>query len=53
MQRLLRRGRALSVAAERAEREGKIEEDSLVVLGGFSHAGDYAAAAVVRWGAVA
>lgn len=46
-------GAAMPVCLERAEQDGKIEKDSLVVLGGFSHAGDYAAAAVVRWGAVA
>lgn len=46
-------GAAMPVCLERAELEGQIEENSLVVLGGFSHAGDYSAAAVVRWGAVA
>jgi 3-oxoacyl-[acyl-carrier-protein] synthase-3 len=29
---------------------GKLEPGDLLALGGFSHAGDYAAAATVRWG---
>ena len=29
---------------------GKLAPGDLVALGGFSHAGDYAGAAMVRWG---
>jgi 3-oxoacyl-[acyl-carrier-protein] synthase-3 len=42
-------GAALPIAFERAERQGKLRPGTKVVFGGFSHAGDYAAAAVVDW----
>jgi len=42
-------GAGIPVCIERAEKEGKLEDDSYLVLGGFSHAGDYAASAVIRW----
>jgi 3-oxoacyl-[acyl-carrier-protein] synthase-3 len=42
-------GAALPINLEDALRCGKLSRGDLLVLGGFSHAGDYAAAAVVRW----
>jgi len=42
-------GAGIPVSLERAMETGKLSDDSYVVLGGFSHAGDYAAAAVIRW----
>ncbi len=46
-------GAGIPVCIDRAQRDGKIEDDTYVVLGGFSHAGDYAAAAIIRWKAAA
>ena len=46
-------GAGIPVCLARAEAEGQIRDDSYVVLGGFSHAGDYAGAAVIRWRAAA
>ena len=46
-------GAGIPVCLARAEEEGRLEDDSYVVLGGFSHAGDYAGAAVIRWKAAA
>ena len=46
-------GAGIPVSLERAQQTGKLKNGSYVVLGGFSHAGDYAAAAVIRWNAVA
>jgi 3-oxoacyl-[acyl-carrier-protein] synthase-3 len=43
-------GAAIPVNLEDALANHKIEPGDLVALGGFSHAGDYAAAAVIRWG---
>ncbi len=42
-------GAAIPVCLERAEQIGRLQPGNTVVLAGFSHAGDYAAAAVVRW----
>lgn len=42
-------GAAIPVSLERAEQTGRLVPGSLVALGGFSHAGDYAAASVIRW----
>ena len=42
-------GAAMPIAFERAVMEKKAKPGSKVVFGGFSHAGDYAAAAVVDW----
>lgn len=42
-------GAAMPVCLARAEEEGRLQPETNVVLGGFSHAGDYAAAAVIRW----
>lgn len=42
-------GAALPVCFAEAMETGKLKSDSHVVLGGFSHAGDTAAAAVVHW----
>ena len=42
-------GAAMPVCLARAEAEGRFKSGDKVVLGGFSHAGDYAAAAVIRW----
>ena len=42
-------GAAIPVSLERAVATGRLGKGDHVVLGGFSHAGDYAAAAVVHW----
>jgi 3-oxoacyl-[acyl-carrier-protein] synthase-3 len=39
-------GAAIPINIERAHEEGRLKKGSRVALGGFSHAGDYAAAAV-------
>jgi 3-oxoacyl-[acyl-carrier-protein] synthase-3 len=43
-------GAAVPVNIEDALHAGKLKPGALLALGGFSHAGDYTAAAVVRWG---
>lgn len=43
-------GAALPINVDDALRHGKLRKGMLLALGGFAHAGDYAAAAVVRWG---
>jgi 3-oxoacyl-[acyl-carrier-protein] synthase III len=45
-------GAALPINIEDASNTGKLRPGALLGLAGFSHAGDYAAAAVVRWHAV-
>jgi 3-oxoacyl-[acyl-carrier-protein] synthase-3 len=42
-------GAAIPISIERAVHEGKLTRGKTLVMGGFSHAGDYAAASVVRW----
>ena len=42
-------GAALPICLEEALQTGQLTPDSHVLMGGFSHAGDYAAAAVVHW----
>jgi len=42
-------GAAIPVGIERALEDGKLSPGDHVVLGGFSHAGDYAASAVIHW----
>lgn len=42
-------GAAVPVTLDLAIREGRIADGSLVVMAGFAHAGDFAAAAAVRW----
>jgi 3-oxoacyl-[acyl-carrier-protein] synthase-3 len=42
-------GAALPVCLEEAIDSGRLKNDSHLVLGGFAHAGDFAAAAVIRW----
>jgi 3-oxoacyl-[acyl-carrier-protein] synthase-3 len=42
-------GAAIPITLDEAVREGAIKPGSLLALGGFSHAGDYAAATLVRW----
>jgi 3-oxoacyl-[acyl-carrier-protein] synthase-3 len=42
-------GAAIPINLEDAVAQGKLAPGDLVGLGGFSHAGDYAAAAVIRW----
>ncbi len=42
-------GAALPINIERALASGRVTKGSHLVLGGFSHAGDYAASAVVHW----
>jgi 3-oxoacyl-[acyl-carrier-protein] synthase-3 len=43
-------GAALPVNLADAIRAGKLARGALLALGGFAHAGDYAGAALVRWG---
>ncbi|MFC5033573.1 3-oxoacyl-ACP synthase III family protein [Streptomyces fildesensis] len=42
-------GAAIPVTLDHAIRSGHVKDGSLVVLGGFAHAGDFAGAAAVRW----
>jgi 3-oxoacyl-[acyl-carrier-protein] synthase-3 len=42
-------GAAIPINLEDALAHGKLAAGDLLALGGFSHAGDYAAAAVIRW----
>ena len=42
-------GAGVPVTLDRQLRDGKVADGSLLVLAGFAHAGDYAAAAAVRW----
>jgi 3-oxoacyl-[acyl-carrier-protein] synthase-3 len=42
-------GAAIPINIEDAAAQGKLAPGDLLALGGFSHAGDYAAAAVIRW----
>ncbi|MFC4376037.1 3-oxoacyl-ACP synthase III family protein [Nocardia halotolerans] len=42
-------GAAVPVTLDTAIREGKVPDGSLVVMAGFAHAGDFAAAAALRW----
>jgi 3-oxoacyl-[acyl-carrier-protein] synthase-3 len=44
-------GAAIPINLEDALAHGKLAPGDLLALGGFSHAGDYAAAAIIRWGA--
>ena len=42
-------GAAMPIIFERATEQHKLKAGDNIVFGGFSHAGDYAAAAVVKW----
>jgi len=42
-------GAGVAVTLEHAAREGRIPDGALVVTAGFAHAGDFAAAAALRW----
>jgi 3-oxoacyl-[acyl-carrier-protein] synthase-3 len=42
-------GAALPICLEEAIDSGRLKADSYLVLGGFAHAGDFAAAAVIHW----
>jgi 3-oxoacyl-[acyl-carrier-protein] synthase-3 len=42
-------GAALPLCLEEAIESGQLKNDSHLVLGGFAHAGDFAAAAVIHW----
>jgi 3-oxoacyl-[acyl-carrier-protein] synthase III len=42
-------GAGVAVTLDHAAREGRIADGALVVLAGFAHAGDFAAAAALRW----
>jgi 3-oxoacyl-[acyl-carrier-protein] synthase III len=42
-------GAAMPISIERAVDTGRLKPGDHLVLGGFAHAGDYAAAAVVHW----
>ncbi|MFF0815957.1 3-oxoacyl-ACP synthase III family protein [Rhodococcus sp. NPDC003318] len=44
-------GAAIPVTLDTENRAGRIPDGSLVLLAGFAHAGDFAAAAAIRWGA--
>lgn len=44
-------GAAIPITLDRAVRAGQVRDGDLVVLAGFAHAGDYAGAAAIRWGA--
>jgi 3-oxoacyl-[acyl-carrier-protein] synthase-3 len=44
-------GAGIPINLEDALQKHKLEKGDFLALGGFSHAGDYAAAAIVRWGA--
>ncbi|WP_040813260.1 3-oxoacyl-ACP synthase III family protein [Nocardia concava] len=43
-------GAGIPVTFDRAVDEGRVPTGSLVMFAGFAHAGDFAAAAAVRWG---
>lgn len=42
-------GAAVPVTLDHAIRDAQVPDDALLVLAGFAHAGDFAAAAAVRW----
>jgi 3-oxoacyl-[acyl-carrier-protein] synthase-3 len=42
-------GAGMPITLDHAVREGQIHDDDLVVVAGFAHAGDFAAAAAIRW----
>ncbi|WP_103500315.1 3-oxoacyl-ACP synthase III family protein, partial [Streptomyces sp. SM14] len=42
-------GAGVPVTLDHALREGRVADDSLLVLAGFAHAGDFAGAAAIRW----
>lgn len=44
-------GAGVPVTLSTAVHEGRLGDGDLVVLAGFAHAGDFAAAAAIRWGA--
>lgn len=44
-------GAGIPVTLDTANREGRIDNGSLVLMSAFAHAGDFAAAAAVRWAA--
>ncbi|MBJ8347680.1 3-oxoacyl-ACP synthase III family protein [Antrihabitans sp. YC2-6] len=44
-------GAGIPVNLDTANREGRIKNGSLVLMSAFAHAGDFAGAAAVRWGA--
>ena len=46
-------GAAIPISLERAIESGRVEKGAHIALGGFSHAGDYAASAVIQWQAEA
>ena len=43
-------GAGVPVTFAHALRDGRVRDGDLVVLAGFAHAGDFAAAAALRWG---
>ena len=42
-------GAAIPICLERGINEGRIKKNDYIALGGFSHAGDFAAAAIIHW----
>lgn len=42
-------GAGIPITLDEAVRDGKVKKGDLVCLAGFSHAGDYAAATMIRW----
>lgn len=46
-------GAAVPITLDHARRDGRLHDGDLVMMSGFAHAGDFAAAAAVRWSAAA
>ncbi|MEV6010494.1 3-oxoacyl-[acyl-carrier-protein] synthase III C-terminal domain-containing protein [Streptomyces sp. NPDC051976] len=46
-------GAAVPINLDHALRDGRLHDGDLVMMSGFAHAGDFAAAAAVRWSAAA
>jgi 3-oxoacyl-[acyl-carrier-protein] synthase-3 len=42
-------GAAIPITLEEAIAAGRLKPGALLALGGFAHAGDYAAASLIRW----
>lgn len=42
-------GAAIPICFDRGIKEGRIKRNDYIALGGFSHAGDFAASAIVHW----
>ena len=42
-------GAAIPISFEKGIQEGRIKKNDYIALGGFSHAGDFAASAIIHW----